>query len=260
MSQRQDRARVFLRGTAFHGGICAATLLMLGCGAAFAQAPAPAKPAKAPGYYLDPAGLRLASILAAPPAYDSAATQAELVILHQIETARTPAQIAAAKADDAEEDIFSFRTVLGPAFQPEALPLTTALSTRVHGEESAASAGLKTTFARPRPYQSDKTLHPVCKLTDAPNSYPSGHTLSGYLLAFTLAEMLPEKKQQILERADDYAHNRLVCGVHYPSDIEASRRVALAVFGAMLMNPKFVDDMTAASAELHAHLSAAATK
>jgi acid phosphatase (class A) len=259
MSQRQDRARMSGRRTIFHGGICAATVFSFSL--ALAQSPAPAKPAKAPGYYLDPTGLRLSSLLSAPAGDDSAATQAELAVLHRIEAARTPAQVAAARADDAEQDIFSFRTVLGPAFQAEALPLTAALSTRVHGEESAASAGLKATFARPRPFQSDKTLHPVCKLTDAPNSYPSGHTISGYLLAYTLAEMMPEKKQQILERADDYAHNRLVCGVHYPSDIEASRRVALAVFGGMMTNPKFVDDLTAAGAELHAHLSAAvATK
>jgi acid phosphatase (class A) len=84
----------------------------------------------------------------------------------------------------------------------------------------------------------------------ANNSYPSGHTLSGYLLAFTLAEMLPEKKQEILDRADDYAHNRLICGVHYPSDLVASKRAAYVVFGSMMANPNFLHDMQAARAEL----------
>jgi len=38
--------------------------------------------------------------------------------------------------------------------------------------------------------------------------------------------MVPEKRTEILERADVYAHNRLVCGVHTASDLEASRRIA----------------------------------
>jgi acid phosphatase (class A) len=211
------------------------------------------KAAKA-GYYIDPSVLTLLPLLPGPPAPDSLQLKQELTQLHRIERERTAVAIAAAQADDAEEDIFSYRTVLGAAFTPDTLPLTTALSAHVHNEEGVASAFLKEAFARPRPYQADKTLHPVCKLTDAPNSYPSGHSLSGYLLAYTLAEMLPEKKQLILDRADAYAHNRLVCGVHYASDLEASRRTALVVFGNMMAQPKFQHDLKAARTEVREHL------
>jgi acid phosphatase (class A) len=221
---------------------------------ALAQGVTPGKPLQAApkthaGYYVDPATLTITPLLPAPP-QEAAIVAAELAELHRIEHSRTPAQVAAAVADDKEEDIFSFRTVLGEWFRADRLPLTAALSVHVHGEEGAVSDGLKLAFARPRPYQADKSLHPVCKLTTANNSYPSGHTLSGYLLAFTLAEMLPEKKQQILDRADDYAHNRLICGVHYPSDLEASKRTAYVVFGSMMSNPNFLRDMQAARAEL----------
>jgi hypothetical protein len=58
--------------------------------------------------------------------------------------------------------------------------------------------------------------------------------MSGYLLAFIMAQIVPEKKQEILDRAADYAHNRVVCGVHYPTDTEASRRMAYAIFGDMI--------------------------
>ena len=102
---------------------------------------------------------------------------------------------------------------------------------------------------RPRPYQVDETLRPVCKTTTQHNAYPSGHTLSGYLLAFTLTEIVPEKSAEILARADDYAHNRLVCGVHTASDLEASRRVAYAMFGSMLEEPRFQQDLAAAREE-----------
>ena len=88
------------------------------------------------------------------------------------------------------------------------------------------SGPLKKNYNCPRPFLFDTTLHPVCRI-DNDTAYPSGHSLSGYLLAYTLAEIVPEKSQEILNRADDYAHNRLICGVHYKSDTEASRRSGL---------------------------------
>jgi len=54
-----------------------------------------------------------------------------------------------------------------------------------------------------------------------------------------LTQLVPEKRQQILDRAEEYAHNRLICGVHYASDIEAGRRVAYTIFGSLLASPNF---------------------
>lgn len=234
-----------------------ATFTTAGLAQSTTPAPKPPQPAtpKSP-YYIDPAALNLSAIIPDPPAAKSPQVQAELSELHRIEQSRTPADVASAKADEADEDIFSYKNIFGPTFTPEAFPITSALGDHVKNEQSVAGAALKALFQRPRPYQLDKTLHPVCTLTEAPNSYPSGHALTGYLEAFTLAELLPEKRSAILARADDYAHNRLVCGVHYPSDLEASRRVAYLVFGDMLASPKFQQDLAAARAELQAKLPA----
>ena len=38
-----------------------------------------------------------------------------------------------------------------------------------------------------------------------------------------LAMMLPEKRDAILARADDYAYSRLICGVHYPTDLKRAQ-------------------------------------
>jgi acid phosphatase (class A) len=220
---------------------------------AAADAAPQAKAAKAP-YYVDPDALNLPALLPDPPAVGSATQLAELSMLHKIEEARTPEQAAAAKADENDEDLFLYRTVLGAGFNEVALPLTAALGAHVKNEQSIAGAALKPVFARPRPYQTDKTLHPACAVTGMPNSYPSNHALTGYLEGLTLAEIVPEKRVEILARADDYAHNRLVCGVHYPSDVEASRRVAYVVFGYMLATPKFERDLAAAKAETRTKL------
>src|ERR1700680_4578661 len=164
-------------------------------------------------YYIDPLPLHLNLILSPLPARDSATAAAELTELHRIEAVRTSAQIAQAQADDHEEDIFVFESVLGPGFTAEALPITASLSAHVRKEESAAGNPLKKIYHRPRPYQIDSTLHPVCPLNPEPTSYPSGHAVSRYLLALTLVQLVPEKRQQILDRADEYVHNRLICGV-----------------------------------------------
>jgi len=242
----------------FAVGVCGWALLAASTGL-LAQEMKPAKPA-APkaAYYFDPTILELPDLIANPPAVDSPAIKAELAELHRIEATRTPAQIAAAKADEDEEDMFAYKSVLGAAFNPDALPITAELGVHVKNEQSVAGGALKAIFARPRPYQTDKTLHPVCALTAAANSYPSGHALTGFLEGLTLAEIVPEKRVEILARADDYAHNRLVCGVHYPSDTEASRRVAYAVFGYMMATPKFQHDLAAAKAETRAKLGLAA--
>jgi acid phosphatase (class A) len=224
---------------------------------AHAQTPKPPKPAAPPkaAYYIDPAVLDLPALFPDPPAVGSAENDAQLAELHRIERTRTPAQVAAAKADEANENLFLYSTVLGPSFTADALPLTAALGAHVKNEGSVAGGALKSVFARPRPYQTDKTLHPACDTTDVPNSYPSGHALTGYLDGLTLAEIVPEKRTQILARADEYAHQRLVCGVHYPSDVEASRRVAYVVFGYMMATPKFQHDLAAARAETRAKLN-----
>lgn len=231
-------------------------LLTAGIQAQQAVAPPAATGGKIPktAYYINASLLNVSAILPDPPVVGSPANDAELAELHRIQERRTADEVKQAEADDAEEDMFAFKSVFGPGFTPEMLPITAALGEHVKNEQSVAGRELKQRFQRPRPYQTDATLHPVCPAKPAHDSYPSGHSLTGYLEAFTLIELAPEKRDEILARADQYAHNRLVCGVHYPSDTEASRKAAYAVFGYMLSTPKFQQDLAAAREELRTKL------
>ena len=38
----------------------------------------------------------------------------------------------------------------------------------------------------------------------------------GTLEALALTQIVPERSTEILQRLDQYTHNRVVCGVHYP--------------------------------------------
>jgi acid phosphatase (class A) len=199
-------------------------------------------------YYLDFTQFDPHLLLANPP--DAAATQAELAELHRIQDSRTPGQVEHARHDEEQEDIFLFQTLLGDSFTAKKFPITAELSRHLKNEQSVVGARLKIFFQRPRPYQADPMLHPVCVVKATHDSYPSGHALTGYLEALALAELLPDKRDAILARADDYAHSRLICGVHYPSDVEASRRIAYAIFGYLLSTPQFQRDLSLAHTEL----------
>lgn len=194
-------------------------------------------------------------MLQMPPAADSAIEKTELGQLHQIEAARTPTDVAQAQADEAERDIFIFKTVLGDGFNAKALPQTALLSSHVEADMLADAEPVKDRFGRVRPYNFDKSLHPVCKLKTKADSYPSGHTMTGYTMALVLASILPEKRDAIFARADDYAHNRLICGVHFPSDLESGKEIAYGLYAVMADSPRFQAERAAAEAEIRKALA-----
>jgi acid phosphatase (class A) len=220
--------------------LCAAT------GTLLAQATKPKTP-----FFISADQLNAASILVNPPAAESWQNREEMAELLRLQQTRTGADIERAKADDAEEDMFIFRGVLGVTFDRNKLPLTALLSDHLHSDESVIVNPAKNAFRRVRPYFFDASVKPVCKVKSdqADYAYPSGHATSGYLEAFALAMMIPEKRDQILTRADEYAHNRLVCGVHYASDIAAGKDTAYAMFALMLQNPRFQQEFVSAKAE-----------
>lgn len=193
-------------------------------------------------------------LLPNPPAEGSPQQQAELTFLHDLEKTRTEAESTQAKWDDVNEDIFLFHTELGDGFNAEKLPLTAAFGKRLANDASVAAFGPKTIFHRVHPYVVDKTLNAICKTKAKDDSYPSGHTTLGWVTGLVLVQMVPEKKDEILARAEAYGRSRLICGVHYPSDVEASKRLAYATHALMTQNPQYKIELAAARAELRAAL------
>lgn len=195
--------------------------------------------------------------LPSPPAEGSPAHQAELSELHRIEATRSPAEIAEARADADDKSVFFFRSVFGEKFTKENLPALGMLAAEVAEEEDEASDRAKAAFRRPRPHNFDKTLHPACRASAKDDSYPSGHATLGYVLALTLIDIVPERRDALLERADRYGRNRLVCGVHHPSDVTAGLLAAYAIHAAIALDPRYRAELAAAKAELRRTLGLA---
>lgn len=210
------------------------------------------KPADAAYHFVSADHFDPARILPAPPADSSSAGKAEVAELHAIEKARTPAAFARAKHDDETENASIFADVLGPGFDLAKLPATAKMFAEVRAEEKRAAAQAKDFFKRNRPWIVDASFK-SCAQEDKPqSSYPSGHATMGYSFAVVLASIVPAKAQAILARADEYAENRLVCGMHFRKDIVAGQTLGTAVALEMLQNSNFQADVAASAKELHA--------
>lgn len=199
---------------------------------------------------LPPAQYEAATLLPPPPAAGSARAKSEMAELHAIEKARTPEALKYAKSDDETKDASIFAEVMGAGFDLKKLPATAKLFADVRTEEKLAADAAKAVFKRDRPWIADTALK-SCSKDDAPqSSYPSGHATMGYSMGVVLAHLAPEKAQPIMARAAFYAESRLVCGMHFRSDIEAGQALGTAVALELLQNATFKTEFDAAVEEL----------
>ena len=86
-------------------------------------------------------------------------------------------------------------------------------------------------FGRPRPAVAKAAVE-----GDTKHAYPSGHSTYGTALCLVLCEVCPDKKDALLERGREIGWNRVVLGLHYPSDIGAGRVLGQACAQALLSN------------------------
>ena len=190
-----------------------------------------------------------------PPAKDGSDLQrAELAEVERVYKSRTPERRAQAEWDDKHESAELFFATLGPKFDLAKLPATAKMLAVVDNEQSVVANIAKRYFLRNRPWAIDPSLV-ACdyKPNAAPlTSYPSGHATLSYSEGYLLADLMPEKAQPILTRANEYAYSRVVCGAHYASDIEASHVLATTLVVKMMQNPQFAAQVEASRAELRA--------
>jgi len=105
------------------------------------------------------------------------------------------------------------------------------------------------TDGRPRPFVNNAEIQPAGERPKSA-SYPSGNSLLGYTYAIILAEMLPEKHDEIFSKGVDIGDARVIAGVHYPSDVAAGRLAAVEIASALARSPLYKGEFEEARAEL----------
>ncbi len=188
-----------------------------------------------------------AGIVSGPPGGEMFAAEAQAV--------RGPwneARIALSRHDDQFDPFSAFAPALGESFTEGNYPLTDAALERVLAPLGAAIGVAKARYERERPFEVDAAVTPCIEPSDrlrASGSYPSGHAAFGWAWGLVLAELAPEHANAILARGREYGDSRVVCGLHYASDVEAGRVIAAAAIARLHAEPGFRLALEAARAE-----------
>lgn len=207
---------------------------------------APAAAAEAT--FVTPERLDLTKLLAPAPAPDSAQQKRDLADVLAVQKARTSAQAERALAD-ATAGTFGFADVLGPNFNAQRLPAVTALFDKIRGDAAVAFSAGKNAWNRPRPFEVSTDVNPVGERPGG-SSYPSGSSTNGFVTAIVLAAMVPEKADALYARGREFGDDRVILGVHFPTDVEAGRFAATALATALMQDPAFQREFAAAKSEL----------
>jgi acid phosphatase (class A) len=213
--------------------------------------------AEVTGYLPADAIASAAAVMQPPPAVETALDKADADQARQMNAHAKPERWERAKLDDASVyDRFSQQ--LGVVPDRRRLPAFVRLLNRVSTDAFAASTEAKKRFPRPRPFQRFQMTR-VCGQAVAPKpeaapsggaSYPSGHAVVSWAVALVMVEASPQSAQSIIARAADYGYSRVVCGLHYPSDIDAGQAVGAAVVERLLALEEFRRDLRCAKREL----------
>jgi acid phosphatase (class A) len=199
--------------------------------------------------YLSKDKVDLTVLLAPPPELNSDAQRRDLSAVLDAQRTRTPEQIERAIADN-ELSIFRFADVLGPDFTSDRLPVTVEFFKRLQSDSRSIILATKDAWDRKRPFLVSEEVSFVGAKPASVGSYPSGHSTFGYLTAIVLAEMVPEKRSILFVRGAEYGYNRVIAGVHFPSDVMAGHIAATVIAASLMQTPTFSADLTTAKSEL----------
>jgi hypothetical protein len=187
-----------------------------------------------------------------PPPPGPEQTKLEMQELRDIASRSSAEDRAIAKHDAEDETADIFNAAIG--LDLKTMPETFKLLTMVGDEEEDDTKEAKAYFHRDRPYAAELSIKTCTKVKPgkAANSYPSGHSTRAFAMGEVLAALMPTKSQAILARSSEFAAHRLVCGVHYRSDIVAGQQYGTILALKLMENSDFKQQMAVAARELSA--------
>ncbi|HXX34703.1 MAG TPA: phosphatase PAP2 family protein [Thermodesulfobacteriota bacterium] len=113
----------------------------------------------------------------------------------------------------------------------------------------------KNHYNRIRPFVVN--MEPTCtpddeKFLKTNGSYPSGHAALGWTWALILSEIAPDQTNAILARGRAFGESRVICNVHWESDVIEGRFMGAGTVARLHADSTFRADLEAAKAELAA--------
>ncbi|HAT4919434.1 TPA: phosphatase PAP2 family protein [Serratia marcescens] len=198
-----------------------------------------------------------AAILPAPPIEGSAAWKADEENFYQLRKLRdTPrGRLAVEDANLSFNAIGrAFSAALGTEISRQRTPHTHLLLSRLLTDAGYASNGAKKAHARIRPYSALRvescTPQEHSALSNDGGSYPSGHAVTGFVWAMTLTAMVPQRATELMRKGYEFGRSRLICGVHWASDVEAGRVLAAGAFARLQASAEYQQQFREAKREI----------
>ena len=142
--------------------------------------------------------------------------------------------------------------IIGITLSRRTTPEIIRLCERAASDANTANSTVKDEYQRTRPFVAfeEPSLNPDNDAEKAESySYPSGHASRGYAFALALCTVAPERTSEIMLRAQYYALNRVVCGHHWKSDIDASLLLASAMFANVVCTDEYQQQLVKAREE-----------
>jgi acid phosphatase (class A) len=187
--------------------------------------------------YVQPQDVDWASILPGPPADDSPEHQAEVAQMLHLQARRTAEDVIRCRSE-VDLSFNAFAGILGDDFKERLLPQTAAMLQQAYVDGQIIVKDAKKKWGRLRPNLADPRIHPCVKLETNP-SYPSGHAAQGIIWATILSEIYPEHRDELMARGEQIGTDRVMAGVHYPTDVEAGQELGKAIAAKLLENEDF---------------------
>jgi acid phosphatase (class A) len=229
-----------------------AVILMVGAAAAQQPATAPIAPPKAAGYLGDTAPDTY-RILPPSPTPGDPRDQADRAIFKATRNYEANPRWAMAQGDVNSALILKdMSCAIGVELSAQNAPKIVAILGKIGPDVTRATNHPKDIYKRPRPYLRDAGN--ICIARDpalaASPDYPSGHNTWSWTVGLILAELVPDRATEILQRARAFGENRLVCGVHSLSAVNAGRDNGAIVVAGLHGSAQFRTDLDAARAEI----------
>ena len=190
-------------------------------------------------YYILPSQVDAAQMGPAPAA-GSAADIEDMDTVRRWQAERTEAQCAAANAQSnaTYDEFFGAVSPFGTPGSNE----VEKIFDKVRTDAGSIVYVQKEQYKRPRPFLRDPALNP-CLGRESGYSYPSGHAATARVFGLILSDLVPADSGMFMSYAYQAALNRVIGGVHHPSDIEAGKILGDAIYKALRKNGNFNKDM-----------------
>ena len=150
-----------------------------------------------------------------------------------------------------EEELGVYNDVIGIEIGDK-VPEIILLAQRAVSDAARANKVAKNHYQRVRPFAfyGEPSITPDRDEHLAQTwSYPSGHSARGWMFALVLCSVAPERAEAIAVRANAFAMNRVICGHHWKSDIDAGKTLATVLFAAISGTQEYQEQLQKARAE-----------